>query len=67
MSVKVRQERIARLMKMLKSSQPIEESKFSSTASYNIGVSVKKIREYLSLLENMEVLENNDGVLVWKE
>ncbi|GAI01981.1 unnamed protein product [marine sediment metagenome] len=57
---------MAWLVKMLKSAEPpISEKKFVAISAYNQAVSVTKIREYLALLEDMEVLENEKGVLKW--
>ena len=60
-------QRMAWLVKMLKSAEPpIAEKKFVAVSAYNQAVSVTKIREYLDLLVDMEVLENEDGVLTWR-
>lgn len=61
-----RQNRMKRIIKMLKSADPpVIERKFVSIASYNIGVSVKKIREYLDVLEGMGVVQYDEGELKW--
>jgi len=66
MAEQVRRQRMAWLVKMLKSAEPpISEKKFVAISAYNQAVSVTKIREYLALLEDMEVLENEKGVLKW--
>lgn len=67
MAVTVRQNRMERIVKMLKSASPADEVKFVATASYNIGVSMKKIREYVEVLEGMGVVVQQDGELVWLE
>ncbi|MBA7650263.1 hypothetical protein ES703_58066 [subsurface metagenome] len=57
---------MAWLVKMLKSAEPpIAEKKFVAISAYNQAVSVTKIREYLALLEDMEVLEIDTGVIKW--
>jgi len=67
MAEQVRRRRMAWLVKMLESAEPpINEKKFVAMAAYNQAVSVTKIREYLDLLTDMEVLENKDEVLTWK-
>ena len=45
--------------------QPIDSKKFIAISAYNQAVSVTKIREYLDLLIDMEVLEENDEGLKW--
>jgi len=66
MAEQVRHQRMAWLVKMLKSVEaPIDEKKFVAIGAYNQGVTRAKIREYLDLLVDMEVLENTDGVLKW--
>jgi len=66
MAEQVRRQRMAWLVKMLESAEPpIQEKKFVAVSAYNQAVSVTKIREYLNLLVDMEVLENEGGVLTW--
>jgi len=66
MAEQVRRQRMAWLVKMLESAEPpIAEKKFVAISAYNQAVSVTKIREYLALLEDMEVLESENGVLKW--
>jgi len=66
MAEQVRRQRMAWLVKMLKSAEPpIMEKKFVAIASYNQAVSVTKIREYLALLIDMEVLEEQGDELKW--
>lgn len=66
MAEQVRRQRMEWLVKMLKSAEPpIDEKRFVAVSAYNQAVSVTKIREYLALLEDMEVLENENGVLKW--
>lgn len=66
MAEEVRRNRMAWLVKMLKSAEPpIAEKKFVAISAYNQAVSVTKIREYLALLEDMEVLEIDTGVIKW--
>jgi len=66
MAEEVRRQRMAWLVKMLKSAEPpIAEKKFVAISAYNQAVSVTKIREYLALLEDMEVLETDGEVLKW--
>lgn len=56
--------RIDRVLKMLKSAEPpIPEVKFVSLASYNVGVSQVKIREYLEILENLGVFDIEEGMI----
>lgn len=67
MAEKVRINRMKRVVKMLDSAEtPIVERKVVAILSYNIGVSMKKIREYIKVLEDMEVVEYRDGELIWK-
>lgn len=67
MAEQVRKNRIKRLLKMLKSAEPpVEERKFVSIASFNLGVSMKKVREYLDMLEGMEVVKYDEGTLIWQ-
>jgi len=62
----VRRARMAWLVKMLKSVEPpINTKKFVAVSAYNQAVSVTKIREYLDLLVDMEVLEEDGEVLKW--
>ena len=66
MAEQVRINRVKRLLKMLKSAEPpVEERKFVSTASFNLGVSMKKVREYLDMLEGMDVVKYDEGTLEW--
>ena len=66
MAINQRKQRLENLMKMLKSFEPpVVKRKFMAVASYNIGVSVKRIQEYLDLLVNMEVLEDEGDELKW--
>ena len=61
-----RHQRMAWLVKMLKSAEPpISVKKFVAIGAYNQGVSVTKIREYLDLLIDMEVLEEDEEELKW--
>lgn len=41
------------------------EKKFVAISAYNQAVSVTKIREYLALLKDMEVLEEDGEELKW--
>jgi len=69
MTEKVRKTRMAWLVKMLENAEPpVEIKKFVAIGSYNLGLSVEKICEYLKVLEDMEVLEIDvgKGVLKWK-
>ncbi|GAH07216.1 unnamed protein product, partial [marine sediment metagenome] len=60
MAEEVRRQRMAWLVKMLKSAEPpIVSKKFIAVSAYNQAVSVNKIREYLDLLVDMEVLEDS--------
>jgi len=62
----VRRQRMAWLVKMLESAEPpINKKKFTAIAAYNQAVSVTKIREYLDLLKDMEVLEEEGEDLKW--
>jgi len=66
MAEEVRRGRMAWLVKMLKSAEPpIMEKKFVAISAYNQAVSVTKIREYLALLKDMEVLEEEGEELKW--
>jgi len=66
MAEQVRRQRMAWLVKMLESAEPpIDKVKFVAISAYNQAVSVTKIREYLDLLVDMEVLEDEGGVLKW--
>lgn len=66
MAEEVRRQRMAWLVKMLKSAEPpILTRKFIAMGAYNQAVSVTKIREYLDLLVDMEVLEDKGGELKW--
>jgi len=66
MAVRERKKRIDFLLKLLKSAEPpIDERQFISIASFNIGVSVPKIKEYLDLLKNMNVIQNDERELKW--
>ena len=68
MAEQVRRQRMAWLVKMLKSAEPpINSRKFIAISAYNQAVSVPKIREYLDLLVDMEVLDDEGGVLTWKK
>ena len=67
MAEQVRRRRMAWLVKMLESAEPpIAEKMFVAMSAYNQAVSVTKIREYLELLKDMEVLEEKDEVLIWR-
>ena len=66
MAEQVRRQRMAWLVKMLESAEPpIDEKKFVAIAAYNQAVSVTKVREYLDLLIDMEVLEADGEELKW--
>lgn len=66
MAEEVRRERMAWLVTMLKSAEPpIMSKRFVAIAAYNQAVSVTKIREYLDLLIDMEVLEDSGDELKW--
>ena len=66
MAEQVRRQRMAWLVKMLKSAEPpVNEKKFVAISAYNQAVSVTKIREYLDLLVDMEVLEKDGEELKW--
>ena len=57
---------MAWLVKMLKSAEPpIKKDYFTALCAYNQAVSVTKIREYLDLLIDMEVLEEDEEELKW--
>ena len=61
-----RHERMAWLVKMLKSAEPpIKRRKFEAMSAYNQGVSRQKIKDYLSILADMEVLEVTEDELKW--
>ena len=61
-----RHQRMAWLVKMLKSAEPpIMVKKFVAVCAYNQGVRASKIKEYLDLLVDMEVLETNGEELTW--
>ena len=56
------------LVKMLENAEPpINSKKFVAVGSYNLGLSMRKIREYLKVLKDMEVLYEEDGVFTWKK
>ena len=66
MAEQVRRQRMAWLVKMLKSAEPpIITKKFIAIGAYNQAVSATKIREYLDLLKDMEVLEEEGEELKW--
>jgi len=66
MAEEVRRRRMAWLVNMLKSAEPpIDEKKFVAISAYNQAVSVDKIREYLNVLIDMEVLGDDGGELKW--
>lgn len=66
MAEQVRRKRMAWLVKMLESAEPpIQTKKFVAMSAYNQAVSVTKIREYLDLLKDMEVLEEKGEELKW--
>ncbi len=68
MSTESRRKRIDKLLKMLKSAeQPVDEVKFRAMASYNLGVSIAKINEYLTMFYQMEVFEYRPEGLVLNE
>ncbi|GAI49797.1 unnamed protein product, partial [marine sediment metagenome] len=65
--IPIRQRRMDWLVKMLKSAEPpIETRKFVATCAYNQAVSMKVIREYLQILEDMEVLIDDGEEIVWQ-
>ena len=54
------------IVKMLKYAEPpIVTKKFIAVCAYNQAVSVTKIREYLELLVDMEILEEDGDELKW--
>ena len=66
MAETVRRERMDWLVTMLKSAEPpIQSKRFIAVAAYNQAVSVAKIREYLDLLVDMEVLVDDGEELKW--
>lgn len=66
MAESVRRARMAWLVTMLKSAEPpIISKRFVAIAAYNQAVSVSKIQEYLDLLVDMEVLEQDGDELKW--
>jgi len=66
MAEQVRRKRMAWLVKMLESAEPpIDTKKFIAVSAYNQAVSVNKIREYLELLADMEVLEIHGDKMTW--
>ena len=66
MAEEVRRQRMEWLVKMLKSAEPpIMSKKFIAISAYNQAVSVTKIREYLNLLVDMEVLDDDGEELKW--
>lgn len=66
MAENVRRARMEWLVKMLESAEPpIITKKFMAVSAYNQAVSVTKIREYLDLLVDMEVLEEKGEELKW--
>ena len=59
---------MAWLVKMLENAEPpIDSKKFVAISSYNLGLSTRKIREYLKVLQDMESLEVDldNEVLKW--
>ena len=66
MAESVRRARMEWLVKMLKSAEPpIRREYFIALCAYNQAVSIPKIQEYLDLLVDMEVLEDNGEELKW--
>ena len=66
MAEQVRRQHMDWLVKMLKSAEPpIKTKKFIAVSAYNQAVSVTKIREYLDLLKDMEVLIEEGEEMQW--
>lgn len=61
---------MAWLVKMLENAEPpIDAKKFIAVSAYNLGLSARKIREYLEVLQDMESLEIDwdNKVLTWRK
>lgn len=68
MTENVRKKRIDWMVKLLESAEPpILTRKFIATCAYNLGLSTKKIWEYLGLLEDIEAIkmDSEDEEIKW--
>jgi len=54
------------LVNMLENAEPpINSRKFVAIGAYNLGLTARRIREYLKVLEDMEVLVNDGTEITW--
>ena len=66
-AIEGRTARVNRIKIALKTAKKVELRKFIAQSSLDLGCSIDKIKEYVSLLEEAEYIKIKDGVMEWVE